>query len=203
MDSAGAAFLYKAGYDAATDTVGAWTNIAPGGLAAPVALHVADAQTDSGLVPEIYLADATTVWLSADDGATWEGRNTGFDGARVLDVHGYQRLYQGNYLRGILAATDRGLFIGPAIGDNQPWIPTSQFYTTTPIRLQADTSETTMLGSANNVFPLVSDFFYYLPFEPGATPTVMPTPSPTAASTATRTSCHRPRPPHSACASGP
>ena len=92
----------------------------------------------------------------------------------------YQRLYQGNFLRGILVATDRGLFIGPAIGDNQPWIPTSQFYTTTPIRFQADTPETTMLGSANNVFPLVSDFFYYLPSEPGTTPTVMPTPSPTA-----------------------
>ena len=101
----------------------------------------------------------------------------------MQDVHGYQRLYQGNFLRGILVATDRGLFIGPAIGDNQPWIPTSQFYTTTPTRFQADASETTMLGSANNVFPLVSDFFYYLPSEPEITPTVMPTPSPTATPT--------------------
>ena len=187
VDGVGAAFLYRAGYDATTDAVGAWTNIAPSGLAEPVALHVADAQTDSGLLPEIYLADATTVWLSADDGVTWEGRNAGFNGARVQDVHGYQRLYQGNFLRGILVATDRGLFIGPAIGDNQPWIPTSQFYTTTPTRFQADASETTMLGSANNVFPLVSDFFYYLPPEPEITPTVMPTPSPTATPTLSAT----------------
>ena len=46
-----------------------------------------------------------------------------------------------------------------------------------------------MLGSANNVFPLVSDFFYYLPTEPGATPTVIPTGSPTATPTATPLAC--------------
>ena len=180
VNGGGDAFLYRARYDATSGTVGAWSNIAPSGLAAPVALHVADAQIESGLVPEIYLADATTIWLSADDGATWEGRSAGFDGATVQDVHVYDRIYQGNSLRGILAATDRGLLTGPAVGDNQPWIPTSQFYTTTPIRFQADKPGATMLGSANNVFSLVSDFFYYLPSEPGTTPTVMPTPSPTA-----------------------
>ena len=51
VNGGGAAFLYRAGYDATTGTVGAWTNIAPSGLAAPVALHVADAQTESGLRP--------------------------------------------------------------------------------------------------------------------------------------------------------
>ena len=96
MDGAGAAFLYRASYDAATGAVAAWTNITPSGMAAPVALHVADAQTDSDHAPEIYLADASTVWLSADDGVTWESRSAGFDGAKVQDVHVYERVYQGN-----------------------------------------------------------------------------------------------------------
>ena len=180
VDGAGAAFLYRAGYDAATGAVGAWSNIAPSGLAAPMALHVAVAQTEGGLVPEIYLADATTVWLSADDGVTWEARNTGFDGPDCrtrTDTNASTRVT--SYAASSSPPT-AGCLSVPTIGDNQPWIPTSQFYTTTPIRFQADTSETTMLGSANNVFPLVSDFFYYPSSEPEITPTVMPTPSPTA-----------------------
>ena len=78
------------------------------------------------------------------------------------------------------------------IGDNQPWIPTSLFYTTTPTRFQADKPGAMMLGGANNVFNLVSEFFYYLPSEPGATPTVMPTPIPTATATSTPTASPTP-----------
>ncbi|MEZ4712238.1 MAG: hypothetical protein R3A44_33930 [Caldilineaceae bacterium] len=176
----GTAFLLRGDYDAAQSTITAWTDISPAELAAPTALHVTDALFIQGL---IYLADANTVWLSADDGATWQSRSQGLDGAVVRALAPGEALENG---AAIFAATDRGLFYGPPAGVNGNWLKTDNPFGNQPNSFQFGMNfpRSVELNSGNAAYGLLTELF---PKEFAAQPTPTPTAAPTIAPTATNT----------------
>ncbi len=178
----GSAFFRRASYDAETGAVGPWTDIAPAGLTAPTAMLVTQ--------DVLYLADAGGPWVSSDDGATWARRADGLAGARVVAF--YPRIYTATPL--VLAATNRGLFIGPAVGEAGPWLPTGLVYTTAPQDFRVFGPQAAYLNSEGRAFPLALELFRYLAPAPPVTPTPSATASPTGTATATPTATSTPAP---------
>nr|MBP8123044.1 hypothetical protein [Caldilineaceae bacterium]MBP9073417.1 hypothetical protein [Caldilineaceae bacterium] len=179
----GASFLYRAAYDAQTGALEAWTQITPTGLGQPQALFISNGEGTT--VPQVYLADEKTVWLSTDNGGTWQSRGDNLNGAKVRAFYPYA-----NDVRreaGMLAATDQGLFFGPAAGQTGPWIPTGYAYTRDPVDFQGIVPGSVYLNGQDGVFLLPFDFFAYI--APATLPTPTPTSSisPTATPTATAT----------------
>ena len=148
-------FLYRAGYDPTTGSIGEWANIAPPGLKAPLALAIIDRGQDQ----EIYIADADTVWMSADDGQTWSSRSAGMAGAQVRALAPYLNDVLWQY--GVLVATDRGLFFGPPAGVDGAWIPADQPYTTAPRDFTVVPISPMFLDGGGYAYALVSSHFSY------------------------------------------
>jgi len=165
----GSAFLYRASFDTQTGAVGPWTEITPPGLVSPTALFV----TDATLGQEIYLADSNTVWLTTDDGSTWRSRPHGLTGTIVRAI--YPNGDEG--YRSILAATDRGLYLGPPANQTGPWIPTGLPYTTQPLDFQVMFPWSVNLNGGGYSFSLVYEFFRYVDPATLPTPTLTPTPT--------------------------
>ncbi len=173
----GAPFLYRAAYDAQTGALGAWTQITPTGLGQPQALFISNGE--GTIVPQIYLADEQTVWLSTDNGSTWQSRGDNLSGAKVWAFYPYA-----NDVRreaGMLVATDQGLFFGPAAGQTGPWIPTGYAYTRNPVDFQWIVPGSVYLNGQDGVFLLPFDFFAYID------PATLPTPTPTSSVSPTAT----------------
>jgi hypothetical protein len=145
-------FLYRAAYEAATQTLGAWTAITPPALAAPQALYA----TDASFGPDLYVADSQRVWISTDEGVHWSQRG-GLDGATVVAFATYANA-RGT---GVLAASDQGLFLAPPAAEEGDWMPTGQPYTTTPLHFAAVTPQDLFLNGAQHAYLLQNEFFYY------------------------------------------
>jgi hypothetical protein len=176
----GAAFLLRAPFDFSTGTTGEWQSLAPDGLATPAALYVGDAGFDGNI--DIYLADTNTVWISPDEGVTWQEHSTGLNGAQVKAF----TTWDNNNGFGVLAATEQGLFVGPAAGNAGDWLATGFPYTTTPVDFQSALPASVLLNGGDYayrvLFPLLS---LSAPSEPTPTETPSPTSTPTATPTAT------------------
>ncbi|MEZ4660192.1 MAG: hypothetical protein R2911_21760, partial [Caldilineaceae bacterium] len=180
----GSAFLLRGNYDAAQSTITNWTDISPVGLAAPTALHATDALFIQGL---IYLADANTVWLSADDGATWQSRSQGLDGAVVRALAPGEALENG---AAIFAATDRSLFYGPPAGVDGGWLKTDNPFGNQPDNFQFSMNfpRAVELNSGAAAYGLLTELFpKEFTAQPTPTPTVAPTNTPTPTPTPTNT----------------
>lgn len=176
----GSAFLLRGDYDATQSTVTTWTDMSPTELAAPTALHATDALFIQGL---IYLADANTVWLSADDGAIWQSRSQGLDGEVVRGLAPGEALENGS---AIFAATDHALFYGPPVGVEGSWLKIDNPFGNQPGSFQFGMNfpRSVELNSGNAAYGLLTELF---PKEFTAQPTPTPTSAPTAAPTATPT----------------
>ena len=180
-DAAGEPFLYRATYDSQNGVVGEWVEITPAGMGQPQTLFVF--QGIETVTPSIYLADEDSVWLSADNGASWQSRSGNLNGAKVRGFYPY--FNDGQTEAGILAATDRGLFFGPPAEQVGPWVATGYPYTAKPVDFQAIVPANVYLNGEDGVFLLPFSFFDYV--EPLATPTVTPTPDGSATPTRTPT----------------
>ena len=124
-------------------------------MKAPLALAV----TDRGQGQEIYVADADTVWMSADDGLTWDSRAAGLGGAQIRAFAPYLNDVLWQY--GVFAATDRGLFFGPPAGADGAWIPTGQPYTMAPRDFSLVPVSSMYLNGDGYAYALVGSLFAY------------------------------------------
>jgi hypothetical protein len=185
VDGDGAPFLLRAPFDFAAGTTGDWQTITPPGLAPPTALYISFADS------YLYLADTTTVWLSPDEGATWRERNAGLNGAQIA---AFTTWYNNNGW-GVLAASNRGLLVGPTGEDQGAWFATGFPYTTTPVDFQSALPNSVFLNGGDYayrvLFPLLS---LSAPSEPTPTETPSPTNTPTATGTPTATPTATPEP---------
>jgi hypothetical protein len=156
----GNGFLLRASLDPETGNVGTWTTITPTGMQAPEVLAVFNGAAAEEMVPTLYLADAAAVWLSADDGVTWQQRNGNLNGAQVRAFYPYYN--DTTKAPGILVATDKGLFLGPVAGETGPWIATDYAYTTQPVNFAAFFPWAVYLNGEDGVFQLPHAFFTYI-----------------------------------------
>lgn len=126
VDDGGKGFVLRAVFNGETKALGAWTDISPPNLNTPVAIYAIDQDywSESIMKNDVYMADGTTVWLSDDDGDTWQSRSAGLDGAQVLSLRAYDNARQS----GVLLRADKGAFIGPRPGGEGPWIATGHPY---------------------------------------------------------------------------
>ncbi|MBI1299048.1 hypothetical protein GC175_29305 [bacterium] len=156
----GNGFLLRASLDPETGNVGTWTTIPPTGMQAPEVFAVFNGAAAEEMVPAIYLVDAATVWLSADDGVTWQQRNDNLNGAQVRAFYPY--FNDTTETTGVLVATDKGLFLGPVAGETGPWIATGYAYTTQPVSFAAFFPWAVYLNGEDGVFQLPHAFFTYI-----------------------------------------
>lgn len=160
VDNAGVSYVYSSSFSIATKTLGPWHLITPGGLVTPTALAFVPSAVDPN--KGLYLADANTVWMSSDSGATWSSRSDGLNGAKVVDFTGFSNV-QGE---GVIAATDRGVLFAPIVGQpavNQPgqWIASEYAYTTNPIGFDGAGMLAALDGGKEVVFTLPSATFVW------------------------------------------
>lgn len=155
----GKPFVYRASFDWGTGTLGVWIEITPPGLSKVNALQIDDGA-------EVYVADQATVWMSIDNGDTWQSRGEGLNGATVRAL--YPSYFINNEITGVYAATDQGILFGPSARYAGQWEHTAYTYTLEPLEMQFGYgSRDVMLTGAEGVFNLNSDLFYYtLPFTP-------------------------------------
>ena len=155
-DSKGEPFLLRATFDATTATVGEWQSILPSGMKQPLALYATD--TGNTVLPlgnedDLYVADASGIWSSSDDGATWSTTPASVQGATVKALISFRPNAAES---GLLAATDQGLFMGPLAGQTGDWQPlkvpfADQWSTSSNCNLQPATSR----SADQRVLPLI------------------------------------------------
>ena len=169
VEANGSPFIYRGTYSSTAQTVDEWVDITPGAMTAPQVLSVNTGNFVRVLSydpyqpgVDLYLVDENTVWLTKDNGTTWQSRAEGLNGAAVRSLRAYQNARE----MGLLAATDQGLFIGPDVGASGPWLPTQQRYTSSPVKFVG------VLNGADYAYALPDDLFYYLaPGEEAFVPT--------------------------------
>jgi hypothetical protein len=153
----GTAFVYRTSLNADTGLPDTWSNITPSGLVTPTALQLGVYGQNED---DVYVADANTVWLSPDDGLTWQSRSQGLNGAKVRALFDYYNAITGP---AIMAATDQGLVYGLSADVMGVWVHTAYTYTTQPREMQFSTiigGSPTLIGE-DYVFDLYSDLFIY------------------------------------------
>ncbi len=163
VDENDAPFVLRSLFDAAAGGVGEWQTITPEGMEKPLALFAPDSGNSVlplGNQDDLYVVDHNALWMSSDDGASWQ--NLPFT-AGVARVVGIATFRPNAFDSGVLLATDKGLLMAPVAGGEGEWISLAAPFDEQAVDIQISSPTGLYINMRDRVYFLPNDFLAYQP----------------------------------------